>query len=95
MVEGALRHIRILERLDYRNMVISLKSSDVLLMIQAYMNLAERIPYALHLGVTEAGLIREGSIKSAIGIGTLLYHADSAEGRVRSYLRSYAAGRDR
>jgi len=74
MVEGALRHIRILERLNYRNMVISLKSSDVPLMIQAYMNLAERIPYALHLGVTEAGLIREGSIKSAIGIGTLLYH---------------------
>lgn len=73
MVEGALRHIRILERLDYRNMVISLKSSEVPLMIEAYSELAEKIPYALHLGVTEAGLIREGSIKSAIGIGTLLY----------------------
>lgn len=74
MVEGALRHIRILERMDYRNMVISLKSSEVPLMIEAYTALAEKVPYALHLGVTEAGLIREGSIKSAIGIGTLLYN---------------------
>ena len=74
MVEGALRHIRILERLDYRNMVISLKASDVPLMIEAYTALAEKVPYALHLGVTEAGLVREGSIKSAIGIGHLLYN---------------------
>ena len=74
MVEGALRHIRILEGLDYRNMVISLKSSEVPLMIAAYTALAEKVSYALHLGVTEAGLIREGSIKSAIGIGTLLYN---------------------
>ncbi|MCH4178459.1 MAG: flavodoxin-dependent (E)-4-hydroxy-3-methylbut-2-enyl-diphosphate synthase [Megasphaera sp.] len=73
MVEGALRHIRILEKMDYKNMVISLKASDVCLMIEAYKMLADKVPYALHLGVTEAGLIREGSIKSAIGIGTLLY----------------------
>ena len=73
MVEGALRHIRILERMDYRNMAISLKSSDVPLMIEAYEALADKVPYALHLGVTEAGLVREGSIKSAIGIGTLLH----------------------
>ncbi len=73
MVEGALRHIRILERLHYRNMVISLKASQVPLMIEAYCALADKVPYALHLGVTEAGLVREGSIKSAIGIGTLLY----------------------
>ena len=73
MVEGALRHIRILERMEYRNMVISLKASNVPLMIKAYSELAEKVPYALHLGVTEAGLVREGSIKSAIGIGTLLY----------------------
>ena len=73
MVEGALRHIRILERMEYRNMVISLKASNVPLMIEAYSELAEKVPYALHLGVTEAGLVREGSIKSAIGIGTLLY----------------------
>lgn len=73
MVEGALRHIRILEQLHYRNMVISLKASQVPLMIEAYRELADKVPYALHIGVTEAGLVREGSIKSAIGIGTLLY----------------------
>ncbi len=73
MVEGALRHIRILERLQYRNMVISLKASQVPLMIEAYRALADKVPYALHLGVTEAGLVRAGTIKSAIGIGTLLY----------------------
>lgn len=73
MVEGALRHIRILEKMDYRNMVISLKSSQVPLMIEAYEKLAEKVPYAFHLGVTEAGLARIGTIKSAIGIGTLLY----------------------
>ena len=73
MVEGALRHIRILEKMDYRNMVISLKSSQVPLMIEAYEKLAEKVPYAFHLGVTEAGLARVGTIKSAIGIGTLLY----------------------
>lgn len=73
MVEGALRHICILEKMNYRNMVISLKASEVPLMIEAYKTLAEKVPYALHLGVTEAGLVREGSIKSAVGIGTLLY----------------------
>lgn len=72
MVEGALRHIRILERLQYSRMVISLKASDVPLMISAYQELAEKVPYALHLGVTEAGLVQEGTIKSAIGIGALL-----------------------
>ena len=74
MVEGALRHVRILENLGYHNMVISLKASEVPLMIEAYTELADKVPYALHLGVTEAGLIREGSIKSAIGIGYLLYN---------------------
>lgn len=59
--------------MDYTKMVISLKASDVPLMIAAYEALAEKVPYALHLGVTEAGLLREGSIKSAIGIGTLLH----------------------
>ena len=54
-------------------MVISLKASDVPLMIESYQELADKVPYALHLGVTEAGLVRDGSIKSAIGIGTLLY----------------------
>ena len=58
----ALRHIRILERLDYRNMVISLKASDVPLMIESYQELADKVPYALHLGVTEAGLVRDAAL---------------------------------
>lgn len=74
MLEGALRHIRILEKMDYRQIVISLKSSDVPLMIEAYRTLAEKVPYALHLGVTEAGLAQTGTIRSAVGIGTLLYN---------------------
>ena len=73
MVEGALRHIRICERLDYKNLVISLKASHVPLMIEAYSLLATKVDYPFHLGVTEAGLLREGTIKSAIGIGTLLH----------------------
>jgi (E)-4-hydroxy-3-methylbut-2-enyl-diphosphate synthase len=73
MVEGALRHIRICERLDCRNLVVSLKASDVPLMIEAYSLLADKVEYPLHLGVTEAGLLREGTVKSSIGIGTLLY----------------------
>lgn len=73
MVETALQHIRILEQLDYREMKLSLKATDVPLMIEAYQRLAEKVDYPLHLGVTEAGTIRRGSIKSAIGIGTLLH----------------------
>ena len=73
MVEGALRHIRICEHLDYKNLVISLKASDVPLMIEAYSLLAEKVDYPFHLGVTEAGLLRDGTVKSAIGIGSLLY----------------------
>ncbi|EHM40587.1 flavodoxin-dependent (E)-4-hydroxy-3-methylbut-2-enyl-diphosphate synthase [Anaeroglobus geminatus] len=73
MVEGALRHIRICERLDCRDLVVSLKASDVPLMIEAYSLLADKVEYPLHLGVTEAGLLREGTVKSSIGIGTLLY----------------------
>ena len=72
MVEGALRHIRILERMDYRNMVISLKSSDVRTTMAAYRLMSERSDYPLHLGVTETGTRRMGTIKSAIGIGGLL-----------------------
>lgn len=72
MVEAALEHVRILEALDYREMKISIKSTDVPLMIEAYRKLADKVDYPLHLGVTEAGTIRQGTVKSAIGIGTLL-----------------------
>src|SRR5215213_6008006 len=72
LVEAALEEVRLLEALDYRDFKISVKSSHVPTMIRAYRMLAERVPYPLHLGVTEAGTIFSGSIKSAVGIGTLL-----------------------
>ncbi len=72
MVESALRHIRILEDLRYNEIKVSLKSSDPLMMIEAYRMLADKVDYPFHLGVTEAGTATMGSIKSAVGIGTLL-----------------------
>ena len=72
MVESALRHIRILEECGYPEMKISLKASDPAMMIEAYRTLAEQVDYPLHLGVTEAGTPGVGTIKSAVGIGTLL-----------------------
>ncbi len=72
LMEAALEEVRLLESLDYYDFKISVKSSHVPTMIRAYRMLAERVPYPLHLGVTEAGTVFSGSIKSAVGIGTLL-----------------------
>ncbi len=72
LVEEALEQVRLLESLDYHDFVISVKSSSVPTMIRAYRMLAEKVPYPLHLGVTEAGPPPAGSIKSAVGIGSLL-----------------------
>ncbi|MHB1420192.1 MAG: flavodoxin-dependent (E)-4-hydroxy-3-methylbut-2-enyl-diphosphate synthase [Bacillota bacterium] len=72
LVESALDHVRILEELDYRQIKISLKATHVPLMIEAYRLLSRQVSYPLHLGVTEAGTVLRGSIKSAIGIGLLL-----------------------
>lgn len=72
MVESALGHVRILEDLGYDQIKISLKASRVPLMIAAYRKIAERVNYSLHLGVTEAGTVKSGVVKSAVGIGTLL-----------------------
>ena len=72
LVLSALGHIKILEDLDFDLIKVSLKSSDVLTTIEAYRLIAEKIPYPLHLGVTEAGTLRNGLIKSSIGLGTLL-----------------------
>lgn len=72
LVESALGHVRILERCDFEDIVISIKSSDVPTMIKAYRLLAGQCDYPLHLGVTEAGTERMGLIKSAMGIGALL-----------------------
>lgn len=72
MCESAMYHVRLLEKFDFDNIVISIKSSDVQKMYEAYELLAEKCDYPLHLGVTEAGTQRMGLIKSAIGIGGLL-----------------------
>ncbi len=73
MVESALRHIRILEDNDFFNTKISCKGSDVFLAVAAYQQLSEACDYPLHLGITEAGPQRSGTIKSSIGIGNLLW----------------------
>lgn len=72
MVESALRHIKILENLDFHDIVVSLKASDVNTMINANRLFSERTNYPLHLGVTEAGSKFPGTIKNSIGIGILL-----------------------
>ncbi|GFN36446.1 flavodoxin-dependent (E)-4-hydroxy-3-methylbut-2-enyl-diphosphate synthase [Tepidimicrobium xylanilyticum] len=72
MVESALEHVRILERMGYDEMKISLKASNVLLTIEAYKKISKMVDYPLHLGVTEAGPVWNGTIKSAIGMGSLL-----------------------
>lgn len=73
MVESALEHARILEDLDFTNYKISVKASDVFLTVAAYQALAEATDAPLHLGVTEAGGLRTGGIKSSIGLGSLLW----------------------
>jgi (E)-4-hydroxy-3-methylbut-2-enyl-diphosphate synthase len=73
MVESALNHARILEDNDFREFKISVKASDVFLAVAAYQGLAEACDYPLHLGITEAGATRSGTVKSSIGIGMLLW----------------------
>tara|TARA_B100001057_G_scaffold366215_1_gene369502 strand:- start:416 stop:1513 length:1098 start_codon:yes stop_codon:yes gene_type:complete len=73
LVESALRNIKILEDEDFFNLKISVKSSDVFLSIEAYKKLSDATNYPLHLGITEAGSFISGSIKSSIGVGTLLH----------------------
>ncbi|MCI7760450.1 MAG: flavodoxin-dependent (E)-4-hydroxy-3-methylbut-2-enyl-diphosphate synthase [[Eubacterium] saphenum] len=72
LVESALGHAKLLNKFDFDDIVISIKSSNVKLMIEAYRLLAQKTDYPLHLGVTEAGTERMGVIKSAVGIGSLL-----------------------
>jgi (E)-4-hydroxy-3-methylbut-2-enyl-diphosphate synthase len=72
LVESALRHVEILDRLNFPDFKLSLKASDVFMTIQAYRKIAAQIEQPLHLGITEAGSFRSGSVKSAIGLGLLL-----------------------
>jgi len=73
MVNVALKQIKLLESLDFDLIKVSLKAFDVLTTIEAYRTIASKIPYPLHLGITEAGLPKAGTIRSAVGIGILLY----------------------
>jgi len=72
MLESALFHIRILEELDFQDIIVSMKASDVPLAIEAYRLAAEAFAYPLHLGITESGTLYSGTIKSSAGLGTLL-----------------------
>ena len=72
LVESARRHIDILDKLDFQDFKVSLKSSDVFMTVMAYRLLAQQIEQPLHLGITEAGGFRSGAVKSAIGLGMLL-----------------------
>ena len=72
MVESAEKHIKICQEFDFNDIIVSLKASDVRLMIESYQLFSEKYDYPLHLGVTEAGPAKSGSIKSSIGLGSLL-----------------------
>lgn len=72
LVESALRHVRILEKYDFHDIVISIKASNVPFTIRAYTLLSSQVDYPLHLGITEAGTLWSGSIKSSVGIGAIL-----------------------
>ncbi len=72
IVESALDKVRIIEELGYDNLVVSIKSSDVLMCVKAHELLADKTPYPLHVGITESGTVQSGNIKSAIGLGLIL-----------------------
>lgn len=73
IVESALDKVHIIEELGYDNMVISIKSSDVMMCVKAHELLAEQTDYPLHVGITESGTVASGNIKSAVGLGIILY----------------------
>lgn len=73
LVESALDKVHMIEDLDYRNLVISIKSSDVMMCVRAHELLAPRTEYPLHVGITEAGTLLSGNIKSAVGLGLILH----------------------
>ncbi|MEN0036189.1 MAG: flavodoxin-dependent (E)-4-hydroxy-3-methylbut-2-enyl-diphosphate synthase [Cellvibrio sp.] len=72
LVESALRHVEILDSLNFQNFKVSVKASDVFMAVEAYRKLAKLIDQPLHLGITEAGGLRSGTVKSSIGLGALL-----------------------
>lgn len=72
LAESAQRNVELLEQLDFDDIAVSMKASDVKMMVEAYRIFAKSSPYPLHLGVTEAGTLRSGTVKSSVGIGALL-----------------------
>ncbi|MBP1927383.1 (E)-4-hydroxy-3-methylbut-2-enyl-diphosphate synthase [Sedimentibacter acidaminivorans] len=72
MVESALEHVEILENLDYNNIVISLKGTDIKMTVDAYKIMSQKVNYPLHVGITHSGTLFDGSIRSSIGVGSLL-----------------------
>lgn len=97
MVESALRHIRLLEEADFTDIVVSLKASSVPATIAAYRLLAEQCQYPLHIGITEAGTWYKGSIRSAVGLGILLWEGIGDTMRVSltgDPVREVEAGRE-
>ncbi len=72
LTESALRHVTLLEKFDFKDIVISIKSSHVPTMIESYRLVSDKVDYPLHLGVTESGTVWRGTIKSSVGIGALL-----------------------
>ena len=72
LVESAMGHVKILEDLDFHNIVISLKSSDIYKTLDAYELISKKVDYPLHIGITESGSVKKGTIKSSIGVGALL-----------------------
>ena len=73
IVTSALDKVRMIEECDYQNIVISIKSSDVMMCVKAHELMAERTDYPLHVGITESGTLRSGNIKSSVGLGIILY----------------------
>lgn len=73
MVESALKHIQILEKLNFHDIVISMKASDIQRTVEAYRLLSQKVDYPLHLGITEAGTLNTGTIKSSVGLGIMLF----------------------
>lgn len=74
LVESTLNNVRLIESMDFNDMVVSIKSSDVMLTIESYIKASKLTDYPLHLGITEAGTVLSGSIKSSVGLGILLYN---------------------
>ena len=73
IVESALDKVHMIERMGYQNLVVSIKSSDVMMCVKAHELIARECPYPLHVGITESGTLRSGNIKSAVGLGIILH----------------------